>query len=43
MEHAYEAAEIAARDRARRPQVRQSYATETVFSHVSEIALLDGL
>jgi predicted ABC-type ATPase len=39
-EHAYEAAELAAQDRARRIPARQSFATETVFSHQSKIALL---
>lgn len=40
VEHAYEAAELAAGDRARRIEARQSFATETVFSHESKVALL---
>jgi len=40
VEHAYEAAKLAAAERAQRIQARQSFATETVFSHESKIALL---
>jgi predicted ABC-type ATPase len=40
VEHAYQAAGLAAEDRARRLQARQSFAAETVFSHESKIALL---
>lgn len=40
VEHAYEAAALAAEDRARRIAARQSFATETVFSHESKVALL---
>lgn len=40
VEHAYEAARVAADDRARRLQARQSFATETVFSHDSKVALV---
>lgn len=39
-EHAYAAARLAAEDRARRINAGQSFATETVFSHESKIALL---
>lgn len=42
VEHAYEAASLAAEDRARRIEARESFATETIFSHESEIALLRG-
>jgi predicted ABC-type ATPase len=40
VDHAYEAAEVAAQDRSRRLEARRSFATETVFSHESKIALL---
>lgn len=40
VEHAYEAARLAAAERAQRIQARQSFATETVFSHESKVALL---
>ena len=40
VEHAYEAAVLAAEDRARRIEARESFATETVFSHESKVALL---
>lgn len=40
VEHAYEAAERASQDRARRIEDRRSFATETVFSHESKVALL---
>lgn len=39
-EHAYNAAALAARERTWRIENRQSFATETVFSHESKIALL---
>lgn len=39
-EHAYEAAELAAQDRARRLDARESFAAETVFSHHSKVALV---
>lgn len=39
-EHGYEAAELAAADRARRIAARTSFATETVFSHESKVTLL---
>lgn len=39
-EHAYEAAELASQERARRIQERTSFATETVFSHDSKVTLL---
>jgi len=40
VEHAYEAAELAAAERTQRIHARTSFATETVFSHESEVALL---
>lgn len=40
VEHAYDAAALAAEDRARRIEARESFATETVFSHESKLALL---
>lgn len=40
VEHAYEAARVAAEERARRIAARTSFATETVFSHESKVALL---
>ncbi len=40
VEHAYEAAELAAAERAKRIQARRSFAAETVFSHESKVALL---
>lgn len=40
VEHAYDAAELAARERAQRIEARTSFATETVFSHESKIDLL---
>ncbi|MBI2703916.1 MAG: AAA family ATPase [Actinobacteria bacterium] len=40
MEHAYEAAELAAAARARFLQSRRSFVAETVFSHESKVALL---
>lgn len=39
-EHAYEAAALAAEERARLIAARQSFATETVFSHESKVALI---
>ena len=40
VEHAYDAAALAAEDRERRIVARESFATETVFSHESKLALL---
>ncbi len=40
VEHAYDAAELAAQERARRIRSRRSFATETVFSHESKLAVL---
>jgi predicted ABC-type ATPase len=40
VEHAYDAAALAAEERARRIAARESFATETVFSHESKVALL---
>jgi predicted ABC-type ATPase len=40
VEHAYEAAALAAEHRARLIAARESFATETVFSHESKVALL---
>lgn len=40
MEHAYEAATAAAEERTRRFQERQSFVTETVFSHPSKVTLV---
>jgi predicted ABC-type ATPase len=40
VEHAYDAAALAAEDRARRIAAGESFATETVFSHESKVALL---
>lgn len=39
-QHSYEAAQIAAAERDRLIQARESFVTETVFSHESKIALL---
>ena len=39
-EHAYEAAELAAKRRAELIEAKASFATETVFSHESKVALL---
>lgn len=39
-EHAYDAARLAADDRAQRIAARESFATETVFSHESKVTLL---
>jgi predicted ABC-type ATPase len=41
-EHAYDAAEIAARLQARRIAERRSFVTETVFSHESKLELLEA-
>lgn len=41
IQHAYEASELAAAARAHLMQARQSFVTETVFSHESKLALLD--
>lgn len=40
-EHAYDAAQIAAADRQRRLSSRESFITETVFSHPSKVDLVD--
>lgn len=40
VEHAYEAADLAATERADRIQARRSFATETVFSHESKVDLI---
>lgn len=40
VEHAYEAAALAAEEREARITARQSFVTETVFSHESKVALL---
>jgi predicted ABC-type ATPase len=40
VEHAYEAARLAARVRARRIEARESFVTETVFSHESKVDLV---
>lgn len=40
VEHAYDAARIAATERERRIGARQSFVTETVFSHESKLAML---
>jgi predicted ABC-type ATPase len=40
VEHAYDAAKVAADERSRRIEARRSFATETVFSHESKVALL---
>ena len=40
VEHAYEAAALAAEERALRIEASESFATETVFSHESKVALL---
>lgn len=42
LEHAYEASEMAARERDRAMKRRTSFATETVFSHPSKLDLLRG-
>lgn len=39
-QHTYDAARLAASEREHRIAQRRSFATETVFSHVSEVALL---
>jgi predicted ABC-type ATPase len=40
VEHAYDAAALAADERTKRIQARTSFATETVFSHESKLALI---
>lgn len=40
LDYAYEAAAVAAEERARRIEARESFVTETVFSHESKITLL---
>ena len=40
VEHAYDAAALAAGERTKRIQARTSFATETVFSHESKLALI---
>ena len=42
LEHAYEASEAAAAERARRLAERSSFITETVFSHPSKVALVQS-
>jgi predicted ABC-type ATPase len=41
LEHAYQASDLAARDRNRRLAKRSSFITETVFSHASKVELVE--
>jgi predicted ABC-type ATPase len=42
MTHAYEAARLAAEERARLLEARRSFVTETVFSHESKVSLVEA-